>query len=426
MELTKRLNYSFKTALLVATLAYGQVSSAQSLDQCHDWAINASAAMKQSDILSTIEVLKDQNLRNSNLPTLQVNGSASYQSDVFGLPFSIPGSEAPVIPQDQYSLTLNIQQKLFDGGINKKQRAVSTAESLISQTEVDIQKDQIIQIVNELYFGILQTEALLKLQSTILAELENRKKAIQTGIDQGVLLASNLKRIEKEELKTIQQQVSLELKNQALRQSLSDWTQQDLMMAEIRNPTIERALNREVNRKELQLFDQQQTLLKLQSDLTSSTLQPKLYAFGNVGVGQPNPFNFFETDLNSFYILGAKLQWQIWDWGNTKRNREVLSEMSSSVATKKDHFLRQIDQKQTLLLSEIQQLESQLTTDQQLIYLQQDIVDESSLRLQEGTLSQSDFLTEFNILNQIKSQAITHQIQLDFQRINYLTWIGQL
>lgn len=425
MKLTKRLNRKINISLVVF-LIWQTPSQAQTLQQCHEWATEASTALRQSEIQEKIEDLQNQKLRAALLPTLQLNVSASYQSDVFGLPFSIPGSEAPEIPRDQYNLSLKIQQKIFDGGITKKQQSLLSAESAVKQTELELKKELVKQIINELYFGILQTEAQQALQSSILSELENRMKTAKTGISQGIMLPSGLKHLEKEQLKVIQNQTQLELRNQAQRNSLSEWTQKDLMNAALSPNDTSISLNLSVERKELKLFEQQQSLTRLQADLTGAQLQPKLFAFGNVGLGQPNPFNFFETDWNSFYMVGAKLQWQIWDWGKSKRIKEVLGYRSQSIDLEKEHFLQKIDQKKQLLLSDIQQLESQITTNQQLIKLQGEIVAESSLRLEEGTLSQSDYLTEFNSLNQLKSQAINHQIRLDYQKINYLTLIGQL
>jgi outer membrane protein TolC len=426
MKLTKRLNLITKLLLtLLLTIANSQ-GQGQSLEDCHRWAIDASSATAQSALAKKVQDLNDQNFGVSNLPSLMFNGSASYQSDVFSLPFQLPGSDVPEIPKDQYNVSLNIQQKLYDGGLTKKQRSIAKAETNLQLKELAVAEEQVRQIVNDLYFGILLTEAQLTLQESILEELENRIATARSGLVQGVLLASSVKQLEKEKLKTIQAQTSLQNRNQALRVSLSDWTGQDLMTAILITPDPVLDPSSPVHRKELQVFDQKQEILTLQSGLASNRLQPRLFAFGNVGYGQPNPLNFFETDWNGYYMIGAKLQWQIWDWGNTKRTRQILGLRGTSVMLEKDHFLKQINQKQNILSSDIQQMESQVTIDEQLVFLQQEILNEASLRLDEGTLSHTDYITELNNLNQLKSQQLNHQISLIYQKINYLTLIGQL
>jgi outer membrane protein len=427
MKLTKRLNRTTKHILIVGiwsatlTTIYGQT-----LEDCHLWAINASAATSQSEIVEKVRQLNNQNFRSGNLPMIQLDGKASYQSEVFTLPFSFPGTDTPEIPKDQYNVALNVQQKIYDGGVSKRQQSITQAESDLRIKELDASKEKIRPIINELYFGILQSEAQLTLQETLLTELENRLKTARAGLSQGILLASSIRHLEKEKLKIIQLQTSLQLRNQAMRASLSDWTEEDLMQAKLSFPTYTIDPLSPITRKELAVFDQKQRLLDLQAELVETQMTPKLYAYGNVGYGQPNPFNFFETNWDGYYLIGAKLQWQIWDWGKTRRNKQILGLQGTGISSEKTQFLKQINQQKQLVLSEIQQLESQLTIDNQLVQLQQEILDEASLRLDEGTLSQSDYISELNSLNQIKSQQINHQVQLCFQQTKFLTLTGQL
>lgn len=426
MKLTKRLNQKIKILLLSGFLLLSLKSTGQSLEACRNWALENSAAWSQQKLQHEIGQLNKEQIKSQLLPQLLINGSASYQSEVFTLPFQIPGTDTPVIPKDQYNLSLNIQQTLYDGKATHRQQALATAESQLKTAQIGLKDDHLAQIIHELYFGILQLEAQLNIQEVLLDELDNRLKTARISEKQGLVLSSQIKQLEKERLKVIQNQTALTLKNQSLRTSLSNWTGQSLMEAQLTIPALNESLSTTINRQELEVFQQQQALVNLKSELTNSQRSPKLFAFGNLGLGQPNPLNFFETDWNGYYMVGAKLQWQLWDWGKTNKERESLSLQYQSITLEQDHFLQQIAQQQELIISEIRQLESQLTIDAQLVSLQEDILQSATMQLEEGTISHTDYLTELNQLAQLKTHQVNHEIQLAYQKINYLTLIGQL
>ncbi|MGS0527158.1 hypothetical protein ACU8V7_20375 [Zobellia nedashkovskayae] len=63
-----------------------------------------------------------------NLPQSRLNGTYNYLSDVLDIGIDIAGLDIAEIPQNQYTLTLDISQKIYDGGYvkNAKKNARST------------------------------------------------------------------------------------------------------------------------------------------------------------------------------------------------------------------------------------------------------------------------------------------------------------
>ena len=103
------------------------------LKECYDKAMSVNALAGEKDAYSSISVLKDENLSKGWLPTLDANASANYISDVVDFSkvmSSIPGvaSILTPMPHDQYKVTLDINQVIYDGGAIKSGRAFEKAE----------------------------------------------------------------------------------------------------------------------------------------------------------------------------------------------------------------------------------------------------------------------------------------------------------
>ncbi|MFM8484755.1 MAG: hypothetical protein ACKOCH_00345, partial [Bacteroidota bacterium] len=91
-------------------------------------------------------------------------------------------------------------------------------------------------------------------------------------------------------------------------------------------------------RPEMRLFSVQLQQLSAGKDALSLKKQPKVELFAQGGFGRPNPFNFFETSLNPFGIVGLRAQWTPFDWGNTKREMRILDLQAQNVGIQQEAF----------------------------------------------------------------------------------------
>ena len=130
------------------------------LKECYDKAMTANALSGEKEAYSSISLLRDKNLSKGWLPTLDANATASYISDVVDFQkalSSIPGMASILtpMPHDQYKLTLDINQVIYDGGAIKSGRALEKAELSINekQTETDLYKLR--AQINTYYFNVM-------------------------------------------------------------------------------------------------------------------------------------------------------------------------------------------------------------------------------------------------------------------------------
>ncbi len=119
------------------------------LKECYDMAMAAAPIAAEREAYSKISAVKDKNLSKGWLPTLDASGSFIYNSsvvdmtDVLGT-IPIPGIADLIkpLPHEQYKLTVDINQIIYDGGAIKGARALEKADLNINekQTETDLYK----------------------------------------------------------------------------------------------------------------------------------------------------------------------------------------------------------------------------------------------------------------------------------------------
>lgn len=427
MKLTKWLNLKVKMLVRIGFLTSLITSvSAQtlSLEDCQEKAKLLSPLKRQEQYLASIDALNQEIVQNNWLPAVNFQARASYQSDVFGLPFSLPGSSVPQIPKDQYQLTLNLNQNLYDGGTTKANGQLENAKTQAQQAQLEVNLYQINQVINDLYFGILTLDKSDAILQSVLKELDNQLHKAESAVKNGVLLPSELKMLQKQKLTSLQQLTELKMRRLALLKILSDWIDQPLSPeTELSIPGFELAEN-DLARPELTLFNQKIGQLEAQQSVLSTYYKPKLSAFATAGFGSPNPYNFFETNMSGFYIVGAQLRWQPWDWNSTKKQKSILRINQDIIRTEQENFEKNINNQLIQQQSEIELLAASLKTDEELVKLQKDITATATAQFTEGVISATDYLSELNAQARTELQFHLHQIQLIKAQITKRTISG--
>jgi len=107
--------------LLVPAAGFSQ-KKLLTLKECYEMAYAAAPLSAEKEAYSNIWQLKDKNLTKGWLPSVDANGSFVYNSSVVdmtdvlgGLP--VPGIAALIkpLPHEQYKVTLDITQVIYDG-----------------------------------------------------------------------------------------------------------------------------------------------------------------------------------------------------------------------------------------------------------------------------------------------------------------------
>jgi outer membrane protein TolC len=152
---------------------------------------------------------------------------------------------------------------------------------------------------------------------------------------------------------------------------------------------------------------------------------PKLYAFGQLGYGRPG-LNMLNNEFDDFYIVGATLKWNFWDWNKTKREKQVYAIQKSMVTTKRENFTKNLSIDLQNRKAAIQKLEEALKRDADIVTLRSGITQIAQSQLNNGVITTSDYLNELNAETQARINLETHKIQLEQAKVSYLLGMGGL
>ncbi|WOK05454.1 TolC family protein [Imperialibacter roseus] len=417
------------TMSAVAMVAGVYAQETISLQGCYELALQHTPLSGQAALYGELAASKEERLGLAYRPQVSLNGQWSYQSDVFSLPFSIPGAETPEIPKSQYQATVGIEQSIYDGGMVRQSREASKRELAANQQKVEVDLYKVKESVNSLYFGVLRIQEAEKNLEAARNTLLERKKVIDAGFSTGVLLQSDKSAFEKEILTIEQQLVAAEAEKEGLVAMLADKLGQPLSVdAVLTLPggTIPLEGEATINRPELSYLSEQKTVLSQAGELIAARTKPKVSAFARGGFGSPNPYNFFKTDLSGFYMAGVRLYWPLFDWGASKQERQELQIQEQLLENSRSDAMSQFEngtlqwRKKWLVSDEV------MKRDAEIVRLQESIVREYAARLEGGTVTSSDYITALDQLTRAKITARMHEIDKAWYQVQYFTLTGNL
>lgn len=404
--------------------SYGQELS---LDSCQSMARKNHPLLRQAGIIDQISELRQQNIQLSNLPQFDLTARASWQSDVTKLALNVPGFAGPEpLSKDQYKAYVDIRQKLFDGGTAKKRGELEEADRLVSKQQNETELYKIKETVNTLYFNALIIQENLRIVDLKKKTLDERVKIVSSAVNNGVSLPNELDQLRAEKLLAEQQETELKSTRQ------TTWALLEIVTGTIiseqttfSKPTLATIdLNYELKRPELMLFKLQQSKLDKSDEVLANARKPYVYAFGQAGYGRPG-LNMLDNNFADWYMVGAGLSWNIWDWHKTRRDRSSVKLQKDIINTNIDNFNRSIKMSLTQEENNTQKLKNLISSDEQLVAIKEQISKRSAVALENGTITSADYIRDLNAALQAKANLETRKVQLIQATVNYQTIKGE-
>jgi outer membrane protein TolC len=403
------------------------------LKECYDRAMTANALAGEKTGYSDISRLKDENLVKGWLPTLDANGSFIYNSSVLDLSsvlgsLPIPGIAGAIkpLPNEQYKVTVDINQVIYDGGAIKGARALEKADLLVNQKQTETDLYKLRGQINNFYFNLLLLARQKELLNNYLEIIKKRIESMQSGINNGVTLKSDEDVLTSEKINIEQQLAENEIRNTSFLKILSDLTGKEIdSSTEFMLPVLSGELSNELSHPELQLFDLRKEQLAAGMKVIDSKRMPKAFGFATFGYGNPPGANFFKNEFAPYYVLGASIKWNIFDWNKTKNEKQIISFQQSIIENRKNDLSDNLKRLLESKYSEIESLKALIETDSELIILRKRITASSESQYQNGTITATEYLNELNSERQAMINFEIHKINLSMARIEYLNISGQ-
>ncbi len=398
--------------IFVFIVRENKAQNSTSLESSIQKAINEAPSSMIYDLSKSEKDLAIKSLNTKYLPQVSLGAQATYQSETTGLDINFPGVSIPRLTKDQYKIQLDANQVLYDGGVVSTHKHIKkiASDQEIAQADIDIEmiREQIIQV----YFAILETQSRIEILDLKKADLIAVQKKMEVGVENGVILKSELNQLLAEQISVGQMQDEIKYIRNNQIQILNQLTHQNLDI----NTTFEtptQILNNAkvaISKPTLTLLDLQKAQLSEMRNLDKSLNRPRLSLFAQGGYGKPG-LNFLKNEFTTYYITGLKLQWNLASlYTNTKDNAVNLLQ-KDKVEVKRKAFLQQLEIKIATQQNEIVRLNAVMPTDLGIIALRSEIKKIAAIQVENGTKTTSDFILKLNDENEALLNHRIHEIQ---------------
>lgn len=396
-------------------------SRGQSLDECRRLAREHYPEIRQYDLIAQTEQYNLSNAARAWIPQVALSGQATYQSatptypEAFKTILQANGIEMAGIHRDQYKVSIDVSQHIWDGGKSRADKAIAKAEAEEQRSRVDVSLYDLQSRVDNLYFGILllderkaQTEVLIELLASNLARL-------QTYYKNGVAMQADVDAVEAELLAARQTLGQVESSRMSYRRMLEIFIGQPLTADNLERPAMQQLQSRTLARPELALFEAQESILTAQRKAINVSLMPRFSAFAQVYYGYPGLDMFksmVSSDLSFNAIAGVRVSWNIGAFYTKRNNLDKLNAAEKQIAVQRDVFLFNTQMQTTQDDGEIARLRQAITDDSRIVELRRRVRMAAESQLKNGVIDATDLLRKISDETAAALARSTHEIEL--------------
>lgn len=408
----------FFLGLSLQITAYAQ---SYTLPVIESLAIQNYPLIKQSDLLNKTAQLSVENIQRALYPQITINGQASYQTDVTSIQIPIPGFSPSALSKDQYRATIDVQQNIYDGGINKTMTQIVQAGNKVALLKNEVNIYQLKERVTQLYCSILYTQSVIGQIELINKDLSQALSKVEALHKNGLVFNNSVLQIKAQILKNQQKLTEVIASKKIVLDALGLLTNTSFQLStpfEMPNAILAADNQPEYERPEFRLFDAQKSNIQSQLALVDAKNKPKINAFLQTGYGRP-ALNMLKNDFALFGIGGIRFQWSLGNFYTAKREKTILQNQTLVVQNEKDTYALNHRIELQKYLDEIEKLNSLIVADKELIELRDQIKNTSLVQLNNGVITANDYLKEVNEYDQANQLLIQHQTQVIQSKLQY-------
>ena len=409
----KQLTYVLIFLLTLPSVAQQSIT----LEACYNLVQTNYPLAKQTKQLEEQNKLDAEVISTSKLPQVSLEAQATYQSAVITFPVTMPGIEP--LDKDQYRATVSVNQLIYNGGATEAALDLKTSQLKTKQKQVEVSLYQLKQNINQLYFSILLAQESKLLLIARQKQLESKLKEVQSGISNGVLVPTSDSVLQAELLKISQQFKDVESNQEILTESLSQLLNFPLNSATVfNNPIIETQLDTQLNRPEMELFQLKKEEIETTEKVLEKQNMPKFLGFATGGYGSPG-LDILDNAFQAYYIVGVKLNWNVFDWNANKKQRESLAMNKDFIDNETEVFTLNTNIELNAQQKEIDKIEAFIISDMKIVNLRKTVLNAADSQLRNGVITASAYITELTNLYEDENTLVKHKIQLQLAKANY-------
>ena len=133
-----------------------------------------------------------------------------------------------------------------------------------------------------------------------------------------------------------------------------------------------------------------------------------------------------DNSFRPWWLFGAKLTWNPWNWNQNKNEKQILSVQSDILRAQQETFDKNLRITSRKELGEIAKYAEMLPQDEGIIELRAKITRTAASQLDNGVITSSDYIARLNEETQARLSLEIHRVQLVRAKLNYLYTQGKL
>ena len=359
-------------------------------------------------------------------PSLYLAGAATLQSDAtsfdggenFPINIDVPLYNARAYGEVNYTIS--------DGGRLDARKAIKAAEGKLGNQQLEVEKFGLRRQINQLFLGILLNRKRINLYETTLADIAERKATVAAAVDLGAALESQILQLSVREVEIEAQRDDVAGIIAKLVANLASLTGQELSVdVNLELPPLPAAQSiTEIDRPELELFQLQRAAINANEIMIEADTKPLISAFGQAGVGVPNPVNIFDTGISPYAYGGVNFKWKFKDWGRSGKQRELLQLRAAQLDNQQETFLFNLNTRNEAYLADIKRLNRQIEQGRRIAGLQAEILTQLAAQLDNGVITATDYLTQVNAELLARQTLQVDETRLIELQLNFLNERG--
>lgn len=415
------------------------------LAELQDAAVRQDPRTRQLALEETATEFRLRNLGVQRLPELRITGEATRQSEVIEIPIGLPDAEIPPPPAERYEAALNVEGRLYDGGVVSAKRGVERAELTATRAELMAELYPLRMEVLEAFFNALILQERLREISTLIEDLEARLVEARAAVRAGAALPGDTAVVRAELLRAGQQVEEAAAGRRTALGVLDELTGRSLSVEGVlAAPELDSQMARVIadadRRRPVEgagqaggapprahpqyaVFEAQRHRLERQASLINAAAMPQLSAFGKFAYGRPGLQQFTE-EIHNYWIAGLRFQWAPWSWGARDRDVEVLRIRERILDVQEAAFTDRLRREVQGPLESIARLRAALETDVQIIELRELVERQTRAQLTEHAITASTYIDARTDLQEARTALLRHRAELSREQARLLTTLG--
>ena len=381
---------------------------ALSLNEARSMARNNYPAIRQYRMIEQSRDFTLDNVMKGWLPQVSISAGAYGFTDILK---SDKKMEQAGMDMNNFmaNASVMIKQSVYDGGQIAARKKVVWAESQVQKQQFDVSMYAINEQVDQLFFSILLLDEQLEQNALLQKDLATSEQTIRSMMTGGIANQTDLDAILVEKLKAEQQNESLLASRQAYLRMLGVFVGKDLVAdAETLEKPTQGYVKANVNRPELNYYASQNLLLDAQRKQLNTLLRPTVGIFG-MGMVHSKMSDMLN---NRMMVAGVSVSWNIgalYTRKNDIRKIEVQRQINDS---QREVFLFNNRLQNEEANGAIASLKRQIEKDEEIVRLRESIRGKSDRKVELGTKSVNELVSDINAVSLARAQKAMHEIQL--------------